>query len=66
MLRSMRLGIEQRIHLSRKFSLSILYLLDSIFPGIVLIDKLHDFGGGTCFPINGCYGNKKKAIFHLS
>ena len=49
----------------QQLSLSILYLFDSIFPGIVLIEQLH-FEEGTCFPINGCHGNKKKAIFHLS
>ena len=42
----------------RQFSLSILHLFDSIFPGLALIDKLHDFEERTCFPIKGCYGSR--------
>ena len=44
--------------------LSILYLFDSIVPGIVLIDKLHNFEEGVCFPNNGYLGKRKKT-FHL-
>ena len=40
--------------------LSTLYLIDSIFPGTVLVDKLHDFEEGICFTNNGCHRNKKK------
>ena len=65
MLKPVSLVMVQRI-LFTTLSLSILYLFDFIFPGIVLIDKLHDFEEETCFPINGYHGNRKKAIFRLS
>ena len=50
------------IHLWQLF-LRIRYLFNSIFSGIVWIDKLRN--EGTCFPNNGCHGNTKKAIFPL-
>ena len=40
--------------------LIILYLFDFIFPGIFLIDKLHNFEEEICFPNNGCLGKRKK------
>ena len=46
------------------FFLSILYLYDSIFPEKVLIDKLHNFEEGICFPNNDCHG--KRIIFFYS
>ena len=49
-----------------QLSMSILYLFGSILPGIVLIDKMHGFQKGTCFPINDCHGNRKKGTFHSS
>ena len=59
MLRSASLAIVQRIQLL----FSILNLFDSIFPGIVLIDKLHNFEEGICFPDSGCHGKRKKQFF---
>ena len=47
-------------------SLINLYLFDSIFSGIVKIDKLHNFVDGIRLLNNGCYGNEKKTLFHLS
>ena len=46
-----------------QFFLSILYLFDSIFPGIVLSDKLHNFEERICFPNNGCHGKRKRKQF---
>ena len=42
--------------------LRILYLFDSIFSGIVWIDKLNYFHEEICFSNNDCYENRKKAI----
>ena len=47
------------------FFLSILYLYDSIFPEIVLIDKLHNFEEGMCFPNNDCHGKRIIFFTHL-
>ena len=47
-------------------SLINLYLFDSIFSGIVKIDKLNNFVDGIRLLNNGCYGNEKKTLFHLS
>ena len=44
----------------RQLFLCILYLCDSIFPGIILIDKLLDFKEGICFASNRFHGNRKK------
>ena len=35
------------------------YLFDSIFPGINLIDKLHDIEERICFHNNGCHGKRR-------
>ena len=48
-----------------EYLLSILYLFDSIFPGIVLIDKLHNFQEGICFPNNDCHRKRKRSNFPL-
>ena len=42
------------------------YLFDSIFPGIVLIDKLHNFEEGVCFPNNGYLGKRKKRFTYIN
>ena len=60
MLRSASLAIVQRIQLF----FTILNLFDSISPGIVLIDKLHNFEEGICVPDSVCHG-KRKGNFSL-
>ena len=45
-------------------SLSGLYSLDSIFSGMVWIDKLHNCVEGICFNVS--QGNTKKTFSHFS
>lgn len=40
--------------------MSSLYLFDSFFSGIVLIDNLLGVDEGDCFPNNMYHGNRKK------
>ena len=50
----------------QQFFLIDLYLFDSIFPGIVRINQLHNSVEGICLLNNGCYGNGRKTLFQLS
>ena len=44
----------------QEFFVSSLYLFDSIFSGIIWIGKLYNCDEETCFPTNGCHGNRKR------
>ena len=46
--------------------LSIIYLFESIIPGLVLIDKLHNFAERICLPNNGCHGKRKQFFTYHS
>ena len=50
----------------RQFLLNNLDLIDSMFSGIVRIDKLHNCVEGIYRLNNGCYGNAKNTLFQLS
>ena len=50
----------------RQFFLINLYLFDSNFFGIVMIDKLHNSFEGICLLKNCYYGNGEKTLFQLS
>ena len=49
----------------QNFSLTNLYLFDSIFSGMVWITKVHNCVEGICLLNNCPFGNEKKILFQL-
>ena len=48
-----------------QFFFSSLNLFDSIFSGIVLTNRMHEFDKGICFCNKCSYGNREKTFFSV-